>query len=166
MHDGIPVIGGHDDDLVVGQHLFEFSYFGQTARPFGHFGQSMQFTGFGLLEITPLPDDIVLAQVLGTLILVSVGSRRHQGPSAAETVLVDDLDTTVFAFDHTDESVGAEFTTACASRWAHVGQVHRERIVHAKVLVGVQEGCHLFEQMTRGTLRVSPMSHPYARAHC
>jgi len=162
MHDGIPVIGGRDDDLVVRQHLFEFSYFGQTARPFGHFGQSMQFTGFGLLEVTPLPDDIVLAQVLATFIPVSVGLRHHQGPSAADTVLVDDLETTVFAFDHIGKDVGAEFITARAAQWAHVGQVHHEGIVHGKVLVGVQECRHLFEQMTRGTLRVSPIPHPYA----
>ena len=32
--------------------------------------------------------------------------------------------------------------------------------VHGKVLVGVQEGRHPFEQITRGTLRVSPMPHP------
>ena len=121
----------------------------------------MQFTHFGLLEITPVPDGIVFAQVEGTLILVSVGSRRHQGPSAAEIVLVDDLDTTVFAFDHIGEGVGAEFTTARAARWAHVGQVHHERIVHGKVLVGVQEGRHPFQQMTCGTLCVSPIPHPY-----
>ena len=48
MHDGIPVIGRDYDDLVVGQHLFEVAYFGQPARPFRQFGQSMQFVGFGL----------------------------------------------------------------------------------------------------------------------
>ena len=48
MHDGIPVISRDYDDLVVGQHLFEVAYFGQPARPFRHFGQSMQFAGFGL----------------------------------------------------------------------------------------------------------------------
>ena len=162
IHDGIPVIGRDHDDLVVGQHLFEFASFGQTARPFGHFGQSMQFAGFGVLDIALLPDDMVFAQVEGTLILVSVGSRRHQGPSAAEMVLVGDLDTTVFALDHIDEGVGPEFTTARAARWAHVGQVHLEGIVHGKLLVGVQEGRHLVEQMPRGPLRVAPISHPDA----
>ena len=162
MHDGIPVIDRDHDHLVIGQHFFEVAYFGQPARPFGHFGQSMQFAGFGLLEIPPLPDGRVLAHVKTTLIFVLVGSGRHQGPCAAEIVLVGDLDTTVFALDHIDEGVGPEFTTARAARWAHVGQVHHEGIVYRKVLVGVQEGRHLFEQMPRGPLRVSPISHPYA----
>ena len=162
MHDGIPVIGRDHDDLVVGQHFFELAYFGQPARPFGHFGQSMQFAGFGLLEIPPMPDGRVLAHVEGTLIFVLVGSGRHQGSCAAEIVLVGDLDTTVFALDHIDEGVGPEFTTARAAWWAHVGQVHHEGIVYRKVLVGVQEGRHMFEQMPRGPLRVAPISHPYA----
>ena len=162
MHDGIPVIGRDHDDLVVGQHFFELAYFGQPARPFGYFGQSMQFAGFGLLEIPPVSDGRVFAHVETTLIFVLVGSRRHQGPRAAEIVLVGDLDTTVFALDHIDEGVGPEFTTARAARWAHVGQVHHEGIVHGKILVGVQEGRHLFEQMPRGTLRVAPISHAYA----
>ena len=162
MHDGIPVIGRDHDDLVVGQHFFELAYFGQPARPFGHFGQSMQVAGFGRLDIAPLPDDIVFAQVKTTLILVSVGSRRHQGSCAAEIVLVGDLDTTVFALDHIGEGVGPEFTTARAARWPHVGQVHHEGIVYRKILVGVQEGRHMFEQMPRGPLRVAPISHPYA----
>ena len=161
MHDGIPVIVRDHDDLVVGQHFFEVAYFGQPARPFGHFGQSMQFAGFGLLEFPPVPDGRVLAHVEGTLIFVLVGSGRHQGSCAAEIVLVGDLDTTVFALDHIGKGVGPEFTTARAARWAHVGQVHHERIVHRKVLVGVQEGRHVFEQMPRGPLRVSPISHPY-----
>ena len=162
MHDGIPVIDRDHDDLVVGQHFFEFAYFGQPARPFGHFGQSMQFAGFGLLEFPPVSDGRVFAHVETTLIFVLVGSCRHQGPRAAEIVLVGDLDTTVFTLHHIDEGVGPEFTTARAARWAHVGQVHHKRIVHRKVLVEVQEGRHLFEQMPRGTLRVSPISHAYA----
>ena len=162
MHDGIPVIGRDHDDLVVGQHFFELAYFGQPARPFGHFGQSMQFAGFGLLEFPPVPDGRVLAHVEGTLIFVLVGSGRHQGSCAAEIVLVGDLDTTVFALDHIGEGVGPEFTTARAARWAHVGQVHHEGIVHGKLLVGVQEGRHLVEQMPRGPLRVAPISHPDA----
>ena len=162
MHDGIPVIGRDHDDLVIGQHFFEGAYFGQPARPFGYFGQLMQFAGFGRLEITSVPDAIEIAQVLGTLILVSLGSCRHQGPRATEIVLVGDLDTTVFGLDHRGKGVGPEFTTARAAWWAHVGQVHHERIVHRKVLVGVQEGRHLFEQMPRGPLRVSPISHAYA----
>ena len=114
----------------------------------------MQFAGFGLLEITSVSEDIVFAQVEDTLILVLVGLRRHQSPSAAEIVLVGNLDTTVFALDHVDKGIGAKITTAHATRLAHVGQVYNERIVHGKVLVGIQEGRHLFEQMTRGTLRV------------
>ena len=139
MHDGIPVIGRDHDHLVIGQHFFEVAYFGQPARPFGHFGQSMQLAGFGRLEGSPVPEGRVLAQVEGTLIFVLVGSGRHQGSCAAEIVLVGDLDTTVFALDHIDEGVGPEFTTARAARWAHVGQVHHEGIVYRKVLVGVQE---------------------------
>ena len=80
MHDGIPVIGRDHDVLVVGQHFFEGPYFGQPARPFGYFGQLMQFAGFGRLEITSVPDAIEITRVLGTLILVSVGSCRHQSP--------------------------------------------------------------------------------------
>ena len=146
MHDGIPVIGRDHDDLVIGQHFFELAYFGQPASPFGLFGQSMQVAGFGLLDIAPLPDDIVFAQVKITFVFVSVGSRRHQGSCTAEIVLVGDLDTTVFTLDHIGKGVGPEFTTARAAWWAHVGQVHHEGIVHGKLLVGVQEGRHLVEQ--------------------
>ena len=160
MHDGIAVIGGHDHHLIVGQHLFQLAYFGQTARPFGDLSQPMQFQGFDLLEVTFVPHGMVVVQVLVTLVLLAVRSRRHEGPRATETVLVANLDTTVFAFHHIDEGVGAEFTTSRTAGRANVGQVHHEGIVHGKVLVGVQESRHLFEQMTRGTVRLSPIPHP------
>ena len=60
MHDGIAMIGGRNDDLVVGQHLFELLHLGQSARPFGHFGHSMQFMSLGLLEVTPVPHAMVI----------------------------------------------------------------------------------------------------------
>ena len=104
----------------------------------------MQFNGFGLLDGGPFLDGIEIVPVLVTLVLLPVGSRRQQGPSATERVFVGTLDTTVFAFHHIDKGVGAEFTTSRAARWAQVGQVHHEGIVRDKVLVEVQEGRHLF----------------------
>lgn len=94
MHDGIAVIGGHYHHFIVGQHLFELTYLGQTARPFGDVSQPMQFTGRSLLEGTPVFHGIVVVIVLATLILLSVRPRRHQGPSTSETVLVVDVDAT------------------------------------------------------------------------
>lgn len=116
MHDCIAVISRYDDDLVVGQHLFQLTYFGKAARPFGHLGQPMQFNGLGLLEGSPVLYGIVIVTVLVTLALLSVGSRRHQGLGATERVFVANLDTTIIAFDHIDKRVGAGFTTPRAAR--------------------------------------------------
>ena len=66
---------------------------------------------------------------------------------------------TVFGFHHIGNGVGAEFAGTHAAWRANVGQVHCDRIVHGKVLVRIQEGRHLFKQMTT---RVSPITHPYA----
>ena len=162
MHDGIPVIGRDHDELVTGQHFFEVPYFGQPARSFGDVGQLMEFSGFGLLEFAPVSDGIEFAQLVGPLIFVSVSSCCHQGSSATKIVLVADLDTTLLDLHHGSKSIGAEFPTARAAWGTHVGQIHHEGIIHRKRLVGIQEGGHMFEQMPRGPLRVSPIADSYA----
>lgn len=77
MHDGIAVIGGHHHHLVVGKHLSELTYLGQSARPFGDVEQPMQFTGLLLLGGTPVLDGVVVLILVATLMFFLVRPRRH-----------------------------------------------------------------------------------------
>jgi len=162
MHDGISVIGGHHHHLVVEQYFFKLPYFGQTARPFGYIGQLMEFTGFLGLDGTSYFHGIVLVGVFWTKVPLSMSPGRHKGSSATELVLVFDVQATVFAFHHLSKRVCPEFATLRTSRGAHVREVDHKAIIHGKIFVGVQQRRHLIEQMTHGSLRVSPIAHSYA----
>ena len=65
-------IDGHNLDLILGQGSLKLFEFGDTARSFADFRQSMQFSGFSLLDRASIPEIFIVS-----IFWTAVGSGFH-----------------------------------------------------------------------------------------
>ena len=74
-------IDGNDLDLILGQGSLKLFEFGDTARSFADFRQSMQFSGFSLLDRASIPEIFIVS-----IFWTAVGSGFHgdNGPRTTQ----------------------------------------------------------------------------------